>query len=321
MGRMHLRRKKKKKKLRKILFLIFLFGFGCKYVMDIVNHYKLDVSNEEFLKLILSDSSYINKYENNKYNLFDKTLTLITNLNVKEPISILKQAMHYEYTEDVFKEKDNNHIENPVKEEKKNPKVYIYSTHQLEQYSKEGYENYNITPNVMMASYILQDKLKKYNIESVVEERSVTDFLNTNGWNYASSYKVTRYFLEDVMSKNKYDLIIDLHRDALSKSASTTTIDGKSYAKVLFVVGTEYSGYQPNLELAKTLNTLINSSYPSLSRGVITKSGSGVNGIYNQDLADNIILLELGGQYNTVSEVMNTTEVVASIINNYLEGL
>lgn len=317
---MRLRRKRKKLYLWKIFTFIFLLWFGYKFITDAFNYYKLDVSQEEFLKLVLSDSSYINEYEKNKNNLFGKTLTMLTNLNIKEPVTILENFMHYEYTEDVFNDDSNEVVEPPKVEEELKPKIYIYNTHQLEKYSQKGYENYDITPNVQLASYLLQDKLKEYNIGSIVEDRSVTDFLNTNGWNYASSYKVTRYFLEDAIKDNDYDLIIDLHRDALSKKNSTITIDGKDYAKVLFVVGTEYSDYKPNLELSKTLNTLINSSYPNLSRGVITKKGEGVNGIYNQDLGDNIILLELGGQYNTMSEVVNTIEVIAEVINIYLEG-
>ena len=316
MKRMRLKKKKKSFKFFKILIFILIFSFGFKYIVDIITHYELDISNEEFLNIILDDSSYLEKYEKNQNNLFDKTLTFLTNLNIHEPVNILKTFMHYDYSEEVFNENP------PIKEEPEEivePKVYIYNTHQQEKYSLVGYENYNITPNVMMGSYILQDKLKAYNIEAMVEDRSVSDLLNINGWNYASSYKATRYFLEDVLSKNKFDLIIDLHRDALSKDKSTTEINGKSYAKVLFVVGVEHDNYEPNLELSKTLNTLINSSYPTLSRGVITKSGSGVNGIYNQDLAPNIILLEVGGQDNTVSEVMNTLEAVAEIINTYLE--
>ena len=313
MNRMRLKRKRKSRKFYKILLFILFFGLACKYTLDIITHYQLDVSNEEFINMILDDASYLEKYERNSNNLFDKTLTFLTDLNIHEPIEILKTFMHYDYVEEVFQEEEPEEI---IITEKS--KVYIYNTHQLEKYSTEDYENYDITPNVLMASYILQDKLKDYNIDTVVEERSVSDLLNSNGWDYNASYKASRYFLEDTLAEDEFDLIIDLHRDALSKSASTTEINGKSYAKVLFVVGVDHDNYKVNLELAKTLNNLIISSYPTLSRGVITKGGSGVNGIYNQDVASNIILLEVGGQHNKVSEVMNTLEAVAEIIHTYL---
>ena len=87
---------------------------------------------------------------------------------------------------------------------------------------------------------------------------------------------------------------------------------------MLFVVGTEYEGYEQNLSLANTLNDQIKSKYPNLSRGVITKGGPGVNGVYNQDLSHNIVLIECGGNENTIDEVMNTMLVLRETIKEYL---
>ena len=69
--------------------------------------------------------------------------------------------------------------------------------------------------------------------------------------------------------------------------------------------------YQKNLDLANTLNHKISSQYPSLTRGVITKAGANVDGIYNQDIHPNMILLELGGNENTIDEVLNTIKELA----------
>ena len=96
------------------------------------------------------------------------------------------------------------------------------------------------------------------------------------------------------------------------------TINDKKYAKVLFVVGLDYENYQPNLDLANSLNNLINSKYPGLSRGVLKKSGKNVNGIYNQDLKNNIVLIECGGYQNNIDEVMNTMIALSDIIKIYL---
>ena len=112
--------------------------------------------------------------------------------------------------------------------------------------------------------------------------------------------------------------MIDLHRDAISKDKSTAQINGKNYAKVLFVVGLEHENYEANLELANKLNSLIKEKYPAISRGVITKQGAGVNGIYNQDLSPKSVLIECGGKENSIDEVMNTTEILTQIIKEYL---
>ena len=87
---------------------------------------------------------------------------------------------------------------------------------------------------------------------------------------------------------------------------------------IMFVVGMEHAKYKVNYNLATTLNNLIKKKYPTLTRGVILKSGKNVNGIYNQNLSSNIILIELGGNYNTYDEVNNTIGLITKIIGEYL---
>ena len=66
------------------------------------------------------------------------------------------------------------------------------------------------------------------------------------------------------------------------------------------------------------MTNLIAAKYPTLTRGIVVKTGNNVNGIYNQDLADNIILLEVGGHNNSFDEVNNTIIVIAQIIGDYI---
>jgi stage II sporulation protein P len=120
------------------------------------------------------------------------------------------------------------------------------------------------------------------------------------------------------MSKNKLDLIIDLHRDSVDKKLVTYKIDGKSYAKILFVVGGENKNYKDNYSLSHHLNNMIASKYPDISRGIIIKSGKNVNGVYNQNLSKDMILLELGSNNSSFEEVKNTITLLAPIIGEYL---
>ncbi len=192
------------------------------------------------------------------------------------------------------------------------PLVYIYNSHQ-----KEAYAN---GKTVLDASYIMKQEFNKYNIDTLVEERDITEFMKANNMSYNYSYYASKFYVKDIMSKNKLDLIIDLHRDAVSKKVSTATINKKNYAKILFVVGGEHKNYKKNYALAQELNNLIKTKYPTLTRGVVVKTGSNVNGIYNQDLAGNIILLEVGGHNNTFDEVNNTIILIAQIIGDYING-
>lgn len=319
---------RKKINLLKLFFCIFFVLLLFLLFKGFILTTKLASSNEEFLNKLLNDSNHYILYKNVNENPIYSFVKLITKIDIKEPKSILEKSLKYKtnnmnisYTasDDVYSlnsdyiedtNKDNN-IENPI--------VYIYNTHQLEEYNKTNLEEYNIKPNVLMASYILREYLNRNNIKTVVETADITDFLNVNGWNYSKSYNASRFYLDEAIKKYpNLKLIIDLHRDAIEYNASTVTINDKKYAKVLFVVGLDYENYQPNLDLANSLNNLINSKYPGLSRGVLKKSGKNVNGIYNQDLKNNIVLIECGGYQNNIDEVMNTMIALSDIIKIYL---
>lgn len=323
--RIKLKRRKNLKYLKVVFFgLLVVISFVCTY--NYLNKIKLYSSNEGFIMMLLNNSNHHIKYEKN--NIVNKITTFISNINIKKPVTILENSFYYKnnqeselvYNDDYNPDKlDSTHIKDPNPTETKEPLLYIYNSHQLENYSSVNYEAYNITPNVMMASYLLREKLNDLGVNTIVEESDITEFIRINNWNYNYSYVASRYYIEDAIRKNpSLNFFIDLHRDALSKANSTTTIDGKNYAKVLFVVGLEHSNYQKNLDLANTLNKKIYEKYPTLTRGVITKKGANVDGIYNQDLHPNMILLELGGNENTIDEVLNTIEVISAILKEHI---
>ena len=171
----------------------------------------------------------------------------------------------------------------------------------------------------MMASYILKEKLNSFNIPSIVEEGNITEFIRLNNWNYNYSYLASRYFMNNAIESNKsLKYFIDIHRDSVTTNLSTVLINEKSYAKILFVVGLEHSNYQKNLDLATKINDKIASSYQNLSKGVLTKQGANVNGIYNQDLSPNAILVEIGGYENEIDEVYNTVEVLSKVLKEII---
>lgn len=324
---------KKRKKFNIIKIVVFLVGIYLIYTLITGVFLKLQLasSNQEFIQKLLQDSNHHILYEKSSKNLFDRFLLWISNVDLKNPTNMLEKTFGYEKEENtslVYHEEDeevnvdldlNNYIQDPNPVDVNNPRVYIYNTHQLEAYSSNNFEEYNITPNVMMASYLLKEKLNKLGVSTMVETSNITDFLAINGWDYASSYKASRFYMLDAINKyNSLELLIDLHRDAITKNLSTTEINGKSYAKVLFVVGLDYDNYEPNLNLANTLNEMLKEKYPGLSRGIMKKKGAGVNGIYNQDLADHVILIECGGMENSIDEVMNTIEALSTVIYEYL---
>ena len=239
---------------------------------------------------------------------------------------LLKAGFNNQVSKSILKSPldiENISLVNNEEEVKSNePLIYIYNTHDEEAYYNSYLNPYNIVPDVKLASYYFQERLKDLGIESVVEKRKIKDVLDKNGWNYRYSYNASRVYLEEVAKNNpSINYFIDLHRDSVGKDKTTTTINGKSYARVMFLVGLEHENYQKNLDLATRLNELISQFDSTLSRGIYQKEGPGVNGIYNQDFSSKAILIEVGGQYNTIEEVANTIEVIARVLKDYLGEL
>jgi len=285
--------KKKLKKLKvKILFILVMTSLGIFINYKVFEKSKLKLKDKEVIDLVIN-----NTYTYDNTNIFEKIID--KTLEASNPIKILNK----DYNKHLVKE------EKIIQEEdKKNPVIYLYNTHQTEEYKTSDLIDFTIYPTVMINDYILEDIFNKNNYQTVIEESSISDILKENNWKYSNSYKASRILMENSILKYptlKY--FIDIHRDSLTRDKTTVEIDGKSYAKILFIVGLENPSYQDNLVFTEKINNKIDEYYPNLSKGIYKKEGPGVNGVYNQDFSKNTILIEIGGYENTTVEVLNTT--------------
>lgn len=205
-----------------------------------------------------------------------------------------------------------------VKEIKENePIIYLYNTHQTEKYLK--LKNSDFIPSITTATSYLNEKLNDKNIPTMMEYRSVSKVLSDNNWKYGYSYKVSRTFIEDAVSKNpsiKY--LFDIHRDSGSHDSTTLCTNNKCYARLLFLVGLENPNYMENQKFAEKLNAMINNKLDKLSKGILQKQGKGVNGVYNQDFSSRTMLIEVGGENNSIEEVYNTLDILTEVIYEYI---
>ena len=197
--------------------------------------------------------------------------------------------------------------------------VYIYNTHDSEKYAYNKINEYNLDYNVTFASQILKANLDDLGINTVVETSLVSDLLKKNNYAYSKSYEVSRLFLEQsIINYPTLKYFIDLHRDSASYDVTTCIINDKKYAKVMFVIGLENQNFEKNKKLAILINDKIKEYSECLSRGILEKKGEGVNGIYNQDFNENVILIEVGGLYNTIEEVGNSLDILAKAIKEVI---
>ncbi len=308
-----------------IIFYIFFSYISISkdiILTTVLPNSKNNIINPKPFSLLANITSYLSHISISKpTTILNKSLIAVVDISDTNKDIITGIAFVDDYSNMNELEKSSGYIEDPNPKDITNPTIYIYNTHQLENYSMNNMEIYNIKPNVMMASYILRENLNKLGIPTIVDETNLAELLRVNSWTHKDSYKASRMPLVDAMEKyNTLKYYIDIHRDSPKREYTTLTIGDKTYARLMFVVGLENPKYESNLKLARTLNAMIDAKYPKLSRGVLTKEGTGVNGIYNQDLSPNSMLIEIGGIDNTIEEIANTTEIIAQMVYKYIKG-
>ncbi|MEO2206782.1 stage II sporulation protein P [Paenibacillus pabuli] len=198
--------------------------------------------------------------------------------------------------------------------------VLIYHSHPREGYNpllgtkSDNPSSGKATGNVFQVGTYLSDSLQAL---GVGVEHATDDYptkVKDYNWNY--SYKYSRQTVKAALAEND-DLtyLIDIHRDSQRHNKTTTTINGKGYAKVYFIIGHENPNWQQNEAFAAKIHKKLEAKYPGVSRGVWGKDGGGANnGEYNQTLSPNSILIEIGGIDNTGAELKRTSKVLADMI-------
>lgn len=318
--KMDLKNKKKKKHIIKKSLFIMTFLLSIFFTIRLLASISIKDQQDEFLTFLLENQNIYLEDKRQGFSYFHKMMMKLLNIDLASPLTFLNRDYKGLTSNTVVKLKKSE-TNKKIETKKENPTIYIYNTHQTEEYKPTSYLEYSVNPNVLMASYILEEQLSKKGHVVLVEEESVSKLRTTLGLNYAGSYKVTRSMMENAKKNNptlKY--YIDLHRDSLTRDKTTLTVDGKSYAKILFIVGLENSNYQENLDFTNKISDLLNQKVKGLSKGIYKKEGPLVNGVYNQDFSNRVILIELGGNENTIDEVYRSLIVLGEVLDEVIKN-
>ncbi|MGE6718308.1 stage II sporulation protein P [Peribacillus frigoritolerans] len=250
--------------------------------------------------------------------------TNITNLPVESGPPLDIYLKDREIAEENLKQSE----EKGKHEDAINPKekaVYIYHSHSWEAFLPfiKGATTPNEAvssdqrANVIAVGDLLSHELINKGIGVEHNTENVAANLKSQKLDYKSSYNLTRKDVREAMGSNdKLKILIDIHRDSQRKPITTTTIHGKEYARLFFIVGKEHKNYEKNLAYAKEINKKIEENYPGLSRGVFIKGKEEGNGIYNQDISDKSLLIEFGGVDNNLPEFTNTIKAFSEIFSD-----
>jgi len=195
--------------------------------------------------------------------------------------------------------------------------VFIYHSHNRESYYpelKSGAKDPNSdTVNVTLVGKRLAQQLEKEGVGSTHSNKDYPSSVKGYNWNY--SYKYSLQTVKQALARNdKLTFFFDLHRDSQRRSKTTATINGKDYAQVYFIIGHRNPNWRENEAFANKLHEKLEDKYPGLSRGVWGKTAANGNGEYNQSIAPESVLIEIGGVDNTLEECYRTAEALAEVI-------
>lgn len=306
---------KKKNKMKIILFLLIVF-ISFFFTIRTLAKISLPNKNDDLIKFLIENNNPFIINNKSNYTYFHKVMTKLINIDIKKPETIINN--NYKGLTKIEEKEKIEKVSNEITS--KDPIVYIYNTHDTEEYKPTSFAEYSIMPTVKLVNYILEEKLEDNNINVIIEEISTKDIRTKLGLNYAGSYKASRYLMEEAKNKNKtLKYFIDIHRDSLTHEKTTLNYNNKNYAKILFIIGLENKNYQENLEFTTKINDSLNNKIPGISKGIYKKEGVGVNGIYNQDFSNRTILIEVGGKDNKIEEVYETILILSETLTEVIK--
>ena len=197
-------------------------------------------------------------------------------------------------------------------------RVLIYHTHTYEAYEEtEKWRTADSAHNVVRVGEELAALLRSLGVEVV---HDVTAFEPPN---LSSAYTRSLEMLEKRQAAGeRYDLYIDLHRDAYAESQTgpnTVNAGGVEAAKLMLLIGKgegqtsegfdQRPDWEANLAIAQDVTDDLNAQVDGLCRDVCVKSGR-----FNQHVAVGCVLVEAGNNRNTLEEVLAAMPYLADAI-------
>ncbi|MEG1312571.1 MAG: stage II sporulation protein P [Romboutsia sp.] len=302
-------------------------------ILPIVS-YSMD--KDEFLKFLVN-SSYPEIKEDNKEeikNTLDKKEKDYIKFHVGEE-NIPQINKSSTDVNDPTKKNEETSIntsayKNDIRVTKENPKMLLYHSHAGETYSNSPEGNYHskdIANSIVSVGMLLAEELNEKDW-GVIHSTKYHDYPDFN-----NSYMSSRKTLDEILPKyESVDIAIDVHRDGrtlIDKSTNkvmtdvlkkeheraSTVYKGESVAKFLFVVGQRNENVNEVTALAEDITKFAQKKYPELIMPVVKKP----YGKFNQSVAKNHMLIEIGSNGTTVEEAKATVKYIAEILDEYFK--
>ncbi len=288
------------------------------------------ITNSEEIQLApAGDSNLEEDNINAKTNTSDVSSEIATNVTtqivtqnpIKESFNIEIEGVKIK-NETSF-EINNSILSNQLDINKDN--VIIFHTHTCESYTPSELYPYQQTGNYRTTDL-------NYSVSRVGDE--LTNYLLGFGFNvthdktyhdypaYTGSYTRSLASVQNDLTTNPSDIIIDLHRDAIGSKSNydpSVQIGEDVAAQLMFVIGTNGGGlyhpnWQSNLQFAIEVQKKANEMYPGLFKPIILR-----NSRYNQHLGKAACIIEVGATGNTLEQCLNSMKYLSKVLDELLK--
>ncbi|MBQ8827637.1 MAG: stage II sporulation protein P, partial [Clostridia bacterium] len=200
------------------------------------------------------------------------------------------------------------------------PAVLLYYTHTSEGYCVTEEDKYALrststddaAKNVVACGNKIEDILKnKYGV-------SIINNTTKNDESYNDAYTASEKLLQTQLSEAPtIDVAIDIHRDSTeldgAKYGPSISYNGKDYAPIMFVMGSDCNeandNWESNVKLAMLIIEKMEEKVPGITKGMSLRKDT-----YLSEYANKGLLIEIGFSGNYVGEAENTAEVFAEAL-------
>lgn len=191
--------------------------------------------------------------------------------------------------------------------EEQEKKLLVYHSHITESFVPDAGEPF--TEDLELTVAHLGEKLVKkieeeYGIPAI-HHKEIFD--QPRRYAYSNARPVLQEIMEDYPD---IGMVVDLHRDGVTRNMTTAEIDGENMGKTLLVVGSQHERWRENYQFARDFKDELENLEPEISRGIKKQPFT-----YNQDLHPCSFLLEVGGHENSLEEAERALPVVAEALS------
>lgn len=185
--------------------------------------------------------------------------------------------------------------------------VAIYCTHTDESYvPTSGTESKTGGGDILDVASAMVEELEQQGV-TVIHSENIHDPHDVNA--YQRSRKTASELLKEAPAA-----MIDVHRDGVpDPNYYATELEGEPATQIRLVVGRQNQNSEANIAFAEKMKAYYDETKPGLIKSIFMAKGN-----YNQDLAPNSVLVEVGTHTNSLEQAETGARIFAEELPQFL---